>query len=46
MDRDDKRFFRRLTPARRSKRSLVGTIAMLVVIILLINYLLKIAQAG
>lgn len=46
MDNKDKRFFKRLTPPRRSKRSLVGTIAMLIVVILLISYLFKISQAG
>ncbi len=40
------KFFKRLIPARRSKRSLIGTIAVLIVVIFLINYLLKVAQAG
>ncbi|MEA1881668.1 MAG: hypothetical protein U9N31_04640 [Candidatus Marinimicrobia bacterium] len=40
------KFFKRLIQHRRSKRSLVGTIAMLIVVIFLMSYLLKIAQAG
>lgn len=40
------KFLRRIIPARRSKRSLMGTIGVLIVVLFLINYLLKIAQAG
>jgi len=40
------KFFKRIIPARRNKRSLMGTTGILIVVLLLINYLLKVAQAG
>jgi hypothetical protein len=46
MDREEKRFFKRLTPVRRNKRSLAATIGMLIVVILLMNYLINIARTG
>ncbi len=46
MGREANHFFRRLTPIRRSKRTLLSTIVMLIVVIFLINYLLKIVQVG
>ena len=46
MDREEKRLFKRLTPARRNKRSLAATIGMLIVVILLMNYLINIARTG
>ena len=38
------RFFREIIPSRRSKRSLIGTIATLIVVLLLINYLLEVSK--
>jgi len=46
MNREEKRLFKRLTPARRNRRSLVATIGMLIVIVLLMNYLINIARTG
>lgn len=40
------KFFKRIIPARRNKRSLMGTTGILIVVLLLINYLLKVAQTG
>lgn len=40
------KFFKRIIPTRRSKRSLLGTTGVLIAVLLLINYLLKVAQAG
>lgn len=46
MAREEKRLFKRLTPARRNKRSLVAIIGMLIVVVLLMNYLINIARTG
>jgi len=46
MGQEVHRFFRRLVPVRRSKRTLISTIVMLIAVIFLINYLLQIVQAG
>ena len=46
MDREEKRLFKRLTPARRNKRALAATIGMLIMVILLMNYLINIARTG
>ena len=46
MGQEVKHFFRRIFPVRRSKRTLISTIVMLIVVISLINYLLQIVQAG
>jgi len=46
MNREEKRLFKRLTPARRNRRSLAITIGMLIVVVLLMNYLINIARAG
>jgi len=46
MDREEKRLFKRLRPARRNKRSLAVTIGMLIVVVFLMNYLINIARAG
>ena len=46
MDREEKRLFKRLTPARRNKRSLAATIGILIVVVLLMNYLINIARTG
>ena len=40
------RFFKQINPSRRSKRSLISTIATLIVVLFLINYLMKVAQVG
>jgi hypothetical protein len=40
-------FFKKIIPSRRSKRSLISTIATLIVVLFLINYLIdfsKVAQ--
>ena len=39
-----KRFFSEIIPPRRSKKSLIGTVALLVVILFLIDYLTSIAK--
>jgi len=44
MNREEKRLFKRLTPARRNRRSLAATIGMLIAIVLLMNYLINIAR--
>ena len=46
MGREEKRLFKRLTPARRNRRSLAATIGMLIVILFLMNYLINIARTG
>lgn len=46
MGQEVHRFFRRLVSVRRSKRTLISTIAMLIAVIFFINYLLQIVQAG
>ena len=46
MNREEKRLFKRLTPARRNRRSLGATIGMLIVIVFLMNYLINIARTG
>jgi len=46
MNREEKRLFKRLMPARRNRRSLAATIGMLIVIVLLMNYLINIARTG
>ena len=46
MDQEVNQFFRRIFPVRRSKRTLISTIVMLILVISLINYLLQIVQAG
>ena len=46
MDREEKRLFKRLTPARRNRRSLATTIGMLIVVVFLMNYLINIARTG
>ena len=40
------RFFREIIPSRRVKRSLIGTIATLIVVLFLINYLLELSKVG
>jgi len=46
MGQEVHQYFRRLVSARRSKRTLISTIVMLIAVIFLINYLLQIVQAG
>ena len=46
MGQEVNHFFRRIFPVRRSKRTLISTIVMLIAVIFLINYLLQIVQAG
>ena len=46
MGQEVNHFFRRLVSVRRSKRTLISTIVMLIAVIFLINYLLQIVQAG
>jgi len=46
MNREEKRLFKRLTPARRNRRSLAATIGMLIVVVFLMNYLINIARTG
>ena len=41
-----KRLFKRIIPIRRYKRSLISTILSLIVVALMMNYLLKIAQVA
>ncbi|MEC8703616.1 MAG: hypothetical protein VW833_00670 [Candidatus Neomarinimicrobiota bacterium] len=41
-----KRLFRQIIPARRYKRSLVGTVLSLIAVVVMINYLLKISQVA
>ena len=38
--------FREIIPSRRTKRSLIGTIATLIVVLFLINYLLELSKVG
>ena len=46
MGQEVHRFFRRLVSVRRSKRTLISTIVMLIAVIFFINYLLQIVQVG
>ena len=39
-------FFSEIIPSRRTKRSLIGTIATLIVVLFLINYLLELSKVG
>ena len=41
-----KRFFNQIIPSRRNQRSFMGTIATLIVVLFLINYLFKVAEVG
>ncbi|MEC9006945.1 MAG: hypothetical protein VX746_01545 [Candidatus Neomarinimicrobiota bacterium] len=40
-----KRLFKRIIPQRVNKRSFIGTIISLIAVLLMMNYLFKIAQA-
>jgi len=46
MGQEVHQYFKRLVSVRRSKRTLISTIVMLIAVIFLINYLLQIVQAG
>ena len=40
------RFFKQIIPSRRSKRSLISTIATLIVVLFLINYLMELSKVS
>ncbi|MEC7799405.1 MAG: hypothetical protein VX517_05045 [Candidatus Neomarinimicrobiota bacterium] len=41
-----KRYFNRVIPSRRYKRSILGTISTLIVVLFLIKYLLEVANSA